>query len=314
MFLFEKKMFVVGIDIGGTFIKIGVFQADNLQLVQKFVLNTTQFKTFESLALEVQEILIHYQDLQGIGIGAPNGNYFDGTIKFAPNLSWQGQIPVVQIFRKFFTNAHIVLNNDANAAALGEMLFGKAKGLKHFMQITLGTGVGGGIIVNGKLLYGFDGNAGEIGHTIYEPDGRQCNCGKKGCLEMYASARGLVMTTKELLMIRKTPSMLKNLPEIDAFVISTAAANGDPIALEAFEITAKILAKQLSDCAAILAPSKIFVSGGLSKAGTVLFEPLNKYFQHFLLSIHKNIISIEQSGLPDDNAGILGAVALVVKK
>lgn len=305
-------MHVVGIDIGGTNTKIGVFQTNTLSFIEKIILSTQKYNSFDVFVKELFDKLSTFKPINGIGIGAPNGNFFRGTIEFAPNLPWKGTLQVVNKMKQYFNDIKIVLNNDANAAALGEMHFGKAKNITDFIQVTLGTGVGSGIVANGKLIYGYDGNAGEIGHTIYDPEGRQCKCGRRGCLETYASAGGLVKTSIELLSKSNKNSILRNISNFEAVDVFMAATKGDSIALQAFDITANILAKQLADCVSITSPAKIFVSGGLSNSAHILFEPLNKYFQKYLLPIHCGKVTIEPSGLADDNAGILGAVALLL--
>jgi glucokinase len=251
--------------------------------------------------------------LAGIGIGAPNGNYYNGTIEFAPKLEWKGIIPVVQLMKKHFPSVSVVLTNDANAAAIGEMIYGYAKEEKDFIMITLGTGVGSGIVSGGRLIYGHDGFAGEIGHTIYDPNGRLCGCGRKGCLETYASASGIVKTAVELLKKTDTPSELRKFKteEITAKMIGEAANLGDEIAIETFEITTRILGLKLADSVAHTSPSSIYIFGGVAKAGNELMKPLKRHFENSLLEIYRNKIKIRLSGLPENDAAILGAAALI---
>ena len=251
--------------------------------------------------------------LRGIGIGAPNGNFYNGTIEFAPNLPWKGIIPVVALMKKHFPDADTVLTNDANAAAWGERIYGAARGENDFIMITLGTGVGSGIVTNGALVYGHDGFAGEIGHTIVYPNGRQCGCGRKGCLETYTSASGIVKTAVELLESAAEKSLLSNIPKekITSKEIAEAALKGNKLAIEVFDKTAWYLALKLADAVAHTSPSSIYIFGGVAKAGNLLMLPLKTYFEEFLLQIFKNKVALKWSALPDNDAAILGAASLV---
>jgi glucokinase len=311
--------FTVGIDIGGTTSVIGLVDSDG-RIVRRVTIDTPGHPVASDFFNSLADAIEKFDELQsvsavlnGIGIGAPNGNYYNGTIEFAPNLEWKGIVPVVEMLQKRFPDTLIKLTNDANAAALGEMIYGNAKGVKDFIMITLGTGVGSGIVVDGKLVYGHDGFAGEIGHTIYDPEGRLCGCGRRGCLETYASAGGLLNTAKELLADSDKQSILRETPlnELKPKNIGEAAQNGDSLALEAFDITAKILAIKLADSVAHTSPSVIYIFGGLANAGDVLMKPLKKYFEEYLLQIYKNKIKLMLSGLPANDAAILGAAALV---
>jgi len=251
-------------------------------------------------------------NLKGMGIGAPNGNFYKGTIEFAPNLPWKGTIDLVEKLKQYF-NVPIVLTNDANAAAMGEMIYGKAKGLNEFMVITLGTGLGSGIVVDGKVVYGHDGFAGEIGHTIYDPNGRLCGCGRKGCLETYASATGIVLTVGELLLKSTVQTKLREIPanKLEAKHIHEEALKGDRLALEAFDYTARILGLKLADSIAHTSPEAIFLFGGLAESGDDILIPTKKYMEENLLNIFKNKVRLEISGLMGKNAAILGAAALI---
>ncbi len=213
-----NEAFAIGIDIGGTTSVAGLVSNDG-KILGRETLRTKDFKTPEEFFEAVSGLINRFEQLStgqgklsGIGIGAPNGNYYNGTIEFAPNLEWKGVIPVVEILKKHFPDIPVILTNDANAAAIGEMIYGHAKGEKDFIMITLGTGVGSGIVCGGNLVYGNDGFAGEIGHTIYDPNGRQCGCGRKGCLETYASAGGIVATAIELMKQSVKKSVLRNFP------------------------------------------------------------------------------------------------------
>jgi glucokinase len=317
-----KSDIVVGIDIGGTNTKIGLVNLEGKTL-KEINLITTDYEEaqnfVDAVCLKIKEQVNHRENnfnLRGIGIGAPNGNFYNGTIEFAPNLRWKGIIPMVEMIKNHFTDIPVVLTNDANAAAYGEMIYGDARNLKHFILITLGTGLGSGIVVNGEMVYGHDGFAGELGHTTVFYNGRQCGCGRKGCLETYASATGIKRTVFELLANEMEESILKNYTfnHLTAKDIYEAAKAGDKIALKAFDFTADILAHKLADAVAITSPEAIFLFGGLTAAGDFLFKPLRVYFEQYLLPIYKNKIKILPSGLQNANIAILGSAALVIKE
>lgn len=309
---------VCGIDIGGTNTVIGIVDRDG-NILDRMRVSTRQFDHaevfFEKIADVIQLFFKSHSEysLRGIGIGAPNGNYYTGNIEFAPNLKWQGVIKVTEIMQGFLPGIPVVLTNDANAAALGEKYYGSAAGKKDFIIITLGTGVGSGLVVNDQLVYGHDGFAGEIGHTIYDPDGRLCGCGRRGCLETYTSASGMVRTAKEFLANDKRDSLLRkiNEEEITAADIGESAAKGDELALEIFDYTAKILGIKLADAVAHTSPSTIYIFGGVANAGDILMKPLKKYFNEYLLKVYKDKIALEFSGLEQNDAAVLGAAALV---
>jgi len=312
---------VVGIDIGGTFTKFGLVDREGIVYGESSI--PTDFtddvnlyardlhKAVMALFNKVPQQLI----LKGVGIGAPNGNYYKGTIEFAPNLRWKGIVPLVEIFKNLF-HLPVVLTNDANAAAIGEMIFGAAKGMKDFIVITLGTGLGSGIVVNGELVYGHDGFAGELGHTIVKLNGRMCGCGRRGCLETYVSAPGIKRTVFKLLSDTLYKSDLRRYSwdELTPEMISEAANAGDPVATEAFEYTGEILASKLADAVAHTSPEAIFLLGGLANAGDLIFIPTRKFFEEKLLAIYKNKVKILPSGLADKNAAVMGASALIWKE
>ena len=314
------KNVTIGIDIGGTNTVFGIVDYKGNCIVEGS-LSTKKYKEvndfISALAKKINSLLKKQTgiSLKGIGIGAPNGNYFKGTIEHAPNLDWKGIIPFAELLSQHF-DVPIALTNDANAAALGEMIYGDAKGMKDFILITLGTGLGSGIVVNGDLVYGHDGFAGEIGHTIVDPLGRKCGCGRKGCLETYASATGIVTTVKEFLAASNEESLLRYIPDekLDARAIHNAAKDKDIIALKAFGFTGKILGMKLADAVAHTSPSAIFLFGGLANAGEFIFEPVRNYFEKYLLGIYKNKIKIHPSGLDSGKAAILGASALIRKE
>ena len=248
-------------------------------------------------------------EIIGIGIGAPNGNYYTGTIDFAPNLNWNGIVPLAELFKECF-NVPVFLTNDANAAAMGERIYGAAKNVKDLVVVTLGTGLGSGFVVNGKLVYGHDGFAGELGHTIVEKNGRLCGCGRKGCLETYASATGIVKTAKEFLA-NSSDSLLCDVEEITSKSIADAAEKGDELALNIFDFTAEKLGFALANTVAITSPSLIVFFGGLAQSGELIIGPTKKYMELNLLKIFKNKIDIIPSGLNASNSAILGASSLV---
>lgn len=301
----------VGIDIGGTNSRFGIVDANGKILVRDSII-TTDFpdakKFAKTIAHKISDLLPNDSELVGVGIGAPNGNFFSGTIEFAPNLQWEGIIPLAKYFSAAL-HCKAVLTNDAKAAALGEMLFGGAKGMKDFIFITLGTGLGSGIVVKGELVYGHDGFAGEVGHVIVVPGGRPCGCGRKGCLEKYCSATGMVTTYLEKSHLPKAKSN-----SIDAKYIYELAKNGDKTAIDSFNQTGEMLGLALANSATYTRPEAIFLFGGLAQAGKLIFNPVKKSFEKNLLGIYKGKIKILPSKLREDDAAILGAASLVWKQ
>jgi glucokinase len=250
--------------------------------------------------------------MKGIGVGAPNGNHYTGNIEHAANLQWKGIVPLSAMLESKF-KLPVVLTNDANAAAIGEMIYGAAKGMKDFIMITLGTGVGSGIVANGKLIYGHDGFAGELGHTIIIPDGRpHAGTGKKGSLESYASATGVRLTAIEILKNRKEESLLRTIPEdkLDSKAVYDAAIQGDKIALEIFEFTGRILGLALANAVVFSSPEAIILFGGLTKAGDLILKPTRDHMEANLIKIFQNKVKILVSHLKESDAAILGASAL----
>jgi len=315
----NKIEVVLGVDIGGTNTKFGYVDKNGNLLAEGEMLTEAHRPAeefFERLHTEAENLFASKKDqlkLVGIGLGAPNGNYYKGTIEQPPNLSWK-YVDVVATLRRWYS-IPVALTNDANAAALGEMLFGAAKGMKDFIVITLGTGLGSGIVANGELIYGHDGFAGEIGHTIVDPNGRQCGCGRRGCLETYASASGIRRTVEELLKKPAPPSELRgmNFEQVTSKRIFEAAQHGDSLALEAFELTGRYLGLKLADSIAHTSPEAIILFGGLAAAGDFIFVPTKKYMEEYLLNIFKNKVLLLPSSLPKGNAAILGAAALMWK-
>ena len=312
---------VIGIDIGGTFTKFGLVDKSGTILFEDEV-STTGHAAIESYIESLQQHLNQSfeqvgQDLQirGIGVGAPNGNFYSGTIEHAPNLDWKGIIPFVELMEKQF-RVPTVVTNDANAAALGEMLFGDARELKNFIMITLGTGLGSGLVVNGNIVYGEDGFAGELGHVRAVDQGRQCGCGKRGCLETYVSATGIKRTVFELLAEENVESAFRKIPfsKLKPKGITILAEKGDPIAIKAFERTGFLLGRSLADTVAHISPSKIFLFGGLAKAGKWIIDPTVRSLEQHLFPIYRNKIQVLPSALLKKNIAVLGAAALIWKQ
>ena len=304
-----------GIDIGGTNTVFGLVNSEG-EILCKESLPTEGFQLPEDLAAVVTEHLKKLlsdrnAELIGIGMGAPSANYFSGCIEFAPNLKWEGIIPVAKLFEERM-HTRVILTNDANAAALGEMIFGGAKGMKDFIFITLGTGLGSGIVVNGELVYGHDGMAGEIGHVIVEKDGRQCGCGRKGCLETYCSATGIKRTYADLLMSRHEKASFAN-RVADAKYIYDKAMAGEEAAMEAFRYTGEILGLALANSVTYTSPEAIFLFGGLAQSGELIFKPTMESFKKNLLNIYRKDIKILPSLLKENDAAILGASSLIWK-
>ena len=318
------KKVAIGIDIGGTNTAIGVVDAEGNVLVkdniptpthgdiEKYI---TDLSTAISELIKSVKLLSTDNEILGIGIGAPNGNYYKGTIEHAPNLSFKGVVHFIALLKEKFPNMKaIALTNDANAAAIGEMIYGGAKGMDNFAMYTLGTGVGSGIVVDGKLVYGHDGFAGECGHTTLIPGGRACGCGARGHLEAYCSAPGMKRTAFEIMARENaTDSLLagKSFNELDSKMIYDAAVQGDKVALEVFEQTGKWLGQGLADTVHHNSPEAIFLFGGPIAAGDFIFKPTVASLEEHLLPIFKNKIKVLPSQLKPGDAAIVGASALV---
>ena len=314
-----EKPYVVGIDIGGTNPVFGNVDA------RGSVLATNSIKTQKHTVLEdyIQELYdeltkliadnTHISKIKGIGIGAPNANYFNGTIEQAPNLPWKGIIPFADKIQKKF-GLPVAITNDANAAAIGEMIYGAARGMKNFIMITLGTGVGSGIVANGSLVYGSDGFAGELGHTtMRRNNGRLCGCGLTGCLETYASATGVARSAREFLETQKdVPSRLRDIPadEITSKDVYEAAVAGDKLAQEVFAFTGQILGEAFADFIKFSSPEAIIMFGGLSKAGELLLRPIRESMEKNVMPIFRNKVKLLFSELKEADAAVLGASAL----
>jgi glucokinase len=315
------KQVVVGVDIGGTFSKFGIVDREGNVLEEGCIQTDIHDNVVDyqkSLYEALEKAMAPHKgsiELKGIGFGAPNANYYKGTIEHAANLKWKGIVHFVDLFKKYY-NLPIVITNDANAAAIGEGLFGGAKDMRDYLVITLGTGLGSGFVANGELIYGFNGFAGELGHTMAVPHGRHCGCGKYGCLETYASATGIRRTVFQLMCDMTEDSELRQFSffEITSEMIYEAALRNDPIALKAFEYTGKILGARLADAVAITTPEVIFLFGGLAKAGEILFKPIRESFEENLLAVFRGQTKIVPSGLQDKNIAVMGASALIWKE
>ena len=310
------KEIVAGVDIGGTNTVYGLVDKTG-RVVTESSLKTTDYPEIEDfVAALVSAInkLISSGDykLLGIGIGAPNANYHKGTIELAPNLAWKGIVPLAELIRKKI-DIPVIVTNDANAAAMGEMIFGGAKNMKDFIVLTLGTGLGSGIVINGQMVYGHTGFAGELGHTTVVPGGRACGCGRKGCFETYASASGLVRTVLMLLSEMREDSILRDIlpSELTSKKIAEAALKNDPVALKAMDYTAEKLAFGIYNAIGFSSPEAVFLFGGLANAGEMLFEPVRKYVEMNVQPIFRGTVKILPSGIPESNAAVMGAAALI---
>ena len=310
--------FVVGIDVGGQTSKLGVVDANGIVLAQT-VIRTDTYTDVEPYIAELADAVRKVINesgtegkIKGIGVGAPNGNYYTGTIEGAVNLTWGGDkaIEFTKLLSEAMGGLPVALTNDANAAAVGEMTYGAARGMKDFIMITLGTGVGSGIVINGNVLYGHDGFAGELGHVTAERNGRQCNCGKKGCLETYASATGVARTAREWLENTDEPSVLRNVEKIASKDVYEAAKAGDKLALKIFDFTGEVLGRAFADFIAFSAPEAIVLFGGLARAKEFLLEPMQNSMNENVMPLWRNKVKIVFSQLKESDAAILGASAL----
>lgn len=314
----SPKPYVIGIDMGGTNTVFGVVDARGVVLASNSI-KTRKHADFndyiDELHTEIMRLLssIDAEDkIFGIGVGAPNANYFTGMIEDGVNLPWPTPIPFAQMLSEKF-GIPVAITNDANAAAIGEMTYGAARGLKDFIMITLGTGVGSGIVINGQLVYGHDGFAGELGHVIVKRNnGRLCGCGRTGCLETYCSATGVAHTAREYVEITDEPSLLRDIPveEITSKDVYDAAMAGDELAKRVFEYTGNILGEALADFTVFSSPEAFVIFGGLAKSGELLLRPLRESMERNMLSIWKNKVKVLQSELKEADAAVLGASAL----
>ncbi|MCL2290734.1 MAG: ROK family protein [Bacteroidetes bacterium] len=315
----SNTFFSIGIDIGGTNTDIGLVNANGV-VIARSNLRTAQYfdaQLFVNDMVDVVRKLMlenNIEKITGIGIGAPCGNFHEGTIEDAKNLNFRGKTPLKKMIEAQL-HVPIIVTNDANAAVYGEMIYGGAKGMKDVVMFTLGTGVGGGIIIAGKLLYGSDGFAGELGHATLVPFGRKCTCGNAGCLEMYASIRGIMQTCVELLE-QFSENELAKIPReaLGLKIIADAAYNGNAVAIETYRKTGEWLGIALANAVAFSSPEAIFLMGGIVKAGEILLKPTRESFAKHKLFIYKNDISVLTSQLNENDAAILGAASLVINK
>ena len=314
------KPYVIGLDLGGTNSVFGIVDSRG-DIKATTAIKTQGYETVDEYveaSVEALKIIIDQvggiEKIKAMGIGAPNGNYYTGTIEFAPNLSWghNGIVPLAKMFSDKL-GIPVALTNDANAAAIGEMTYGVARGMKNFIVITLGTGVGSGIVINGQLVYGSDGFAGELGHVIMNRvNGRPCGCGRKGCLEAYCSATGVARTARELIETTDEPSLLRDMPaaDITSLDVSIAASKGDALAKRIYEFTGNMLGEACADFAAFSSPEAFIFFGGLTKAGALLMDPIKKAYEENVLNIFKGKAKFLVSGLDGSSAAVLGASAV----
>lgn len=311
-----NKPYVVGVDIGGTNTVYGLVDARGT-VVASGSIKTGNYPKFEEYIDALYEAISTMlrthgveDQIHGIGVGAPNANYYTGKIEYAPNLVWKGELPLAEDLQAKF-GIPVSITNDANAAAIGEMTYGAARGMKDFIMVTLGTGVGGGVVCGGNMVYGFDGMAGELGHLTARRNGRLCGCGRNGCLETYCSATGVVRTAYEFLEARPDEeTMLRNRPDLTSKDIYDAAVAGDKMARDVFEFTGKVLGEMLAEFVAFTSPQAIIIFGGLAKSGELLMKPLRESFEANNMPIHKGKVKILLSELKEADAAVLGASAL----
>ena len=316
------KPYVIGLDLGGTNSVFGIVDARG-EIKATTAIKTggyTKVEDYVKASVEALQPIIEQvggiEKIKAMGIGAPNGNYYNGTIEFAPNLPWahDGIVPLAKLFSDQLDGIPVALTNDANAAALGEMVYGVARGMKNFIVITLGTGVGSGIVVNGQLLYGHDGFAGELGHVtmVRGAEGRSCGCGRTGCLEAYCSATGVARTAREFLELREEPSKLREygIEAITSKDVYDCAIAGDKLAKDIFNYTGTILGEALADFTNFSSPEAFVLFGGLTKSGDLIMNPVKEAFDRNVLGIYKGKVKILISELKESDAAVLGASAL----
>lgn len=325
----EPKNYAIGVDLGGTNTVFGIVDAQG-NIVAQDSIKTQAYSTAEAFVeagVACLQPLINQvggiESIVGMGIGAPNANYYSGAIEIAPNIAWAHDtvVPLAQMFSEKLSTLTanrstltVRMTNDANAAAMGEMAYGAARGMKNFIVITLGTGVGSGIVVNGQLLYGHDGFAGELGHVIMVrgKEGRLCGCGRTGCLETYCSATGMARTAREILTKTDRPSLLRNKPieQIESLDVSIAASQGDEVANEIFQFTGKMLGEACADFTAFSSPEAFIFFGGLCKAGDLIMKPIEESYNNSVMPIYRGKAKFLMSALMNSNAAVLGASAL----
>lgn len=313
--------YTIGLDLGGTNSVFGIVDAEG-KIIEQASIKTkgyddadTYVKAAMNALLPIIKNVGGLEYISGMGIGAPNGNIISGCVEYAPNIAWAHDcvVPLAKMFSDNLNGLPVTLTNDANAAAMGEMKFGVAKGMKDFIVLTLGTGVGSGIVCNGELVYGSDGNAGELGHLLVKPGDRLCGCGRRGCLETYCSATGVVRTAKQFLSESDEPSLLRDIPidEITSYDVSMAAQKGDAISNKIFDFTGKIMGEACANMAVFSSPEAFIFFGGLAKAGELLLAPIRKTYDEIVMPIYKNKAKFLLSTLDGANAAVLGAASIV---
>ena len=316
------KPYVIGLDLGGTNAVFGIVDQRG-EIKATTAIKTQQYDTAEAFieasVNALQPIIDQVggiKKIRSMGVGAPNGNYYKGTIEIAPNIKWAHDcvVPLGKMFSDKLGGIPVAVTNDANAAAIGEMVYGVARGMKNFIVLTLGTGVGSGIVVNGQLVYGSDGFAGELGHVtmVRGEEGRMCGCGRKGCLETYCSATGVARTARELLDKTSRPSLLRDIkPEdITSLDVSIAASKGDELAKEIYEFTGKMLGEACADFATFCSPEAFIFFGGMIKAGDLIMDPIRRAYDEHVMSVYKGKAQFLVSGLDGASAAVLGASAI----
>ena len=316
------KPYVIGLDLGGTNAVFGIVDQRG-EIKATTAIKTQQYDTAEAFieasVNALQPIIDQVggiEKIRSMGVGAPNGNYYKGTIEIAPNIKWAHDcvVPLGKMFSDRLGGIPVAVTNDANAAAIGEMVYGVARGMKNFIVLTLGTGVGSGIVVNGQLVYGSDGFAGELGHVtmVRGEEGRMCVCGRKGCLETYCSATGVARTARELLDKTSRPSLLRDIkPEdITSLDVSIAASKGDELAKEIYEFTGKMLGEACADFATFCSPEAFIFFGGMIKAGDLIMDPIRRAYDEHVMSVYKGKAQFLVSGLDGASAAVLGASAI----
>ena len=316
------KPYVIGLDLGGTNAVFGIVDARG-EIKATTAIKTQQYDTAEAFieasinALQpIIEQVGGIETIKAMGIGAPNGNYYKGTIEIAPNIKWAHDcvVPLAQMFSDQLQGIPVAVTNDANAAAIGEMVYGVARGMKNFIVLTLGTGVGSGIVINGQLVYGSDGFAGELGHVtmVRGKEGRLCGCGRTGCLEAYCSATGVARTAREMLENTKRPSLLREIKaeDITSLDVSIAASKGDELAKEIYEFTGRMLGEACADFATFCSPEAFIFFGGMVKAGDLIMDPIRKAYDAHVMNIYKGKAQFLVSGLDGASAAVLGASAI----
>lgn len=318
---YGTKSLVIGLDLGGTNSVFGIIDREGKVLTTTSI-KTQGYQNVESYVedsvksvMQIVEQVGGMEKIHAMGIGAPSGNYYNGTIEQAANLAWaKGVVPLADMFANRL-NIPVAITNDANAAAMGEMIYGEAVGMKNFVELTLGTGVGSGIVANGQLIYGCDGFAGELGHMVVEPEGRPCGCGRKGCLETYCSATGVVRTTMAMLEESTEPTLLRDIPreELSSYEVYKAAMAGDAMAKEVFRQTGRRIGVACANIATFLSPEAFIFFGGLAQAGDLLFRPMEEAYNENVLSLYKGKAKFLKSGLDGAKAAVLGASAIAWK-